>query len=102
MKVDEVMTISDDDSLVQAVSRLERHGYGRLPAIHRDGEKLGYFDSGEVPTRPSGPLKPPGEMFETMATLACAHPQVQFVFEHKRDGVVVCQWNNIHTNSTRE
>jgi hypothetical protein len=48
-------------------------------------------------------LKPPGEMFETMAALACAHPQVQFVFEHKRDGVVVCQWNNnIHTNSTRE
>ncbi len=48
-------------------------------------------------------LKPPGEMFETMATLACAHPHVQFVFEHKGDGVVVCQWNsNIHTNSTRE
>ncbi len=48
-------------------------------------------------------LKPLGDMLETMATLACAHPQVQFVFEHKRDGVVVCQWNNnIHTNSTRE
>ncbi len=48
-------------------------------------------------------LKPLGEMLETMATLACAHPKVQFVFEHKRDGVVMCQWNsNIHTNSTRE
>jgi K+-sensing histidine kinase KdpD len=48
-------------------------------------------------------LKPLGEMFETMATLAYAHPQVQFIFEHKRDGVVVYRWNsNIHTNSTRE
>lgn len=48
-------------------------------------------------------LKPLGEMFETMATLACAHPQVQFIFEHKRDGVVMCQWNNnIYPNSTRK
>jgi len=37
-------------------------------------------------------LKPLGEMLETMATLACAHPKVQFVFEHKRDGAIVCQW----------
>ncbi len=48
-------------------------------------------------------LKPLGEMLETMATLACAHPKVQLIFEHKQDGVVVCQWNNnTHTNSTRK
>jgi K+-sensing histidine kinase KdpD len=48
-------------------------------------------------------LKPLGDMLETMATLACAHPQVQLVFEHQRDGVVVCQWNNnISTKSTRK
>ncbi len=47
-------------------------------------------------------LKPLGEMLETMATLACAHPQVQFVFEHRRDGIVICQWNNNYTKSTRK
>ena len=39
-------------------------------------------------------LKPLGEMLETMAVLACAHPQVQFVFEHWQDGAIVCQWSN--------
>ncbi len=39
-------------------------------------------------------LKPLGNMYETMAVLSCAHPQIQFVFEHKRDGVVVSQWTN--------
>ncbi len=40
---------------------------------------------------------------ESLLLTALTHPHVQFVFEHKRDGVVVCQWNNnIHTNSTRE
>ena len=47
-------------------------------------------------------LKPLGEMLETMAVLACAHPQVQLVFEHRRDGVVVCQWNNNHTKTRRK
>lgn len=48
-------------------------------------------------------LKPLGEMLETMATLACAHPQVQFVFEHRRDDDVIYQWNNdTHTKSTRK
>ncbi len=39
-------------------------------------------------------LKPLGDMLETMATLACAHPQVEFVFEHRKDDVVVCRWDN--------
>ncbi len=48
-------------------------------------------------------LKPLGEMFETMAALACAHPHIQFVFEHQRDGDVIYQWNNdTHTKSTRK
>lgn len=39
-------------------------------------------------------LKPLGDMLETICTLACAHPFVQFVFEHRRDGTVVSQWNS--------
>lgn len=39
-------------------------------------------------------MKPMGDMLQTMATLACAHPHVHFVFEHRRDSDVLCQWNN--------
>ena len=39
-------------------------------------------------------LKPLGDMLETMATLVCAHPQVEFVFERWEDGSVVYQWSN--------
>lgn len=39
-------------------------------------------------------LKPLGDMLETMATLACAHPQVEFVFEHRKGDEVVCRWTN--------
>ncbi len=39
-------------------------------------------------------LKPLGDMFETLATLTCAHPGVEFIFEHQRDGAVVSQWTN--------
>jgi hypothetical protein len=39
-------------------------------------------------------LKPLGDVLETMATLACAHSQVRFVFEHRQDGAVIYQWNN--------
>ncbi len=39
-------------------------------------------------------LKPLGDVLETMATRACDRPQVQFVFEHRQDDAVVCQWNN--------
>ncbi|MFQ6036058.1 MAG: ATP-binding protein [Sedimentisphaerales bacterium] len=39
-------------------------------------------------------LKPLGDVLETMATLACAHPQVCFVFEHWQDGLAICQWNS--------
>ncbi len=39
-------------------------------------------------------LKPMGDMMATMATLACAHQQVHFVFEHRRDGAVVCRWDS--------
>ncbi len=45
----DVMTISSDESLVQAVSRLDRHGYGRLPVIHRNGGKLvGVITKGDI------------------------------------------------------
>lgn len=47
-------------------------------------------------------LKPLGDMLETMVTLACARPQVRFVFEHRQDGVVVCKWNNNHTKARRK
>ncbi len=39
-------------------------------------------------------LKPLGDVFETLALLACAHPLVQFVLEHRRDGVVVKRWDS--------
>ena len=39
-------------------------------------------------------LKPLGDMLQTMATLACAHPGVEFVFEHRREGAVVSQWSS--------
>jgi signal transduction histidine kinase len=39
-------------------------------------------------------LKPLGDMLETMATLACAHPQVEFVFEHRKGDAVACRWTN--------
>ncbi len=47
-------------------------------------------------------LKPLGDMLETMVTLACAHPQVEFVFEHRKDDVVACRWDNSKSiNPTR-
>jgi light-regulated signal transduction histidine kinase (bacteriophytochrome) len=48
-------------------------------------------------------LKPLGDVLETIATLTCAHPQVQFAFEHRRNGAIVCQWNNSEpTRQARE
>ena len=45
----DVMTIYDDEPLVQVVSRLDRYGYGRLPVIQRDGEKLvGVVTKGDI------------------------------------------------------
>ncbi len=40
-------------------------------------------------------LKPLGDILETMATLAYGHPNVQFAFEHQRDGTSVCCWDSI-------
>ena len=39
-------------------------------------------------------LKPLGDMLATMGTLAFAHPEVAFVFEHSRESVVVTHWNS--------
>ncbi len=47
-------------------------------------------------------LKPLGDMLETMAVLVGAHRQVQFVFDHRRDDVVICQWNNMSAKSIRK
>ena len=48
-------------------------------------------------------LKPLGDMFETLATLTCAHPGVEFIFEHRRNDTVICQWNSsISTKPTRK
>ena len=45
----DVMTVYDDEPLVQVVSRLDRYGYGRLPVLHRDGEKLvGVVTKGDI------------------------------------------------------
>jgi CBS domain-containing protein len=45
----EVMTIYDDEPLVQVVSKLDRYGYGRLPVIQRNGEKLvGVVTKGDI------------------------------------------------------
>ncbi len=38
-------------------------------------------------------LKPLGDMLQSMATLACAHPTVDFSFQHHRNGTVVSQWH---------
>ncbi len=46
-------------------------------------------------------LKPMGRMLETIAGLACAHPQVQFVYEHRRDGAVVAHWDSGSGQTTR-
>ena len=46
-------------------------------------------------------LKPLGDVLETMVTLACARPQAQFVFEHRQDNTVVCQWNSESAKPTR-
>ncbi len=40
-------------------------------------------------------IKPLGDVFETLATLAYGHPNVQFSFEHQRDGTSVCCWDSI-------
>ena len=48
-------------------------------------------------------LKPLGDMLETLATLTCAHPGVEFIFEHLRNDAVICQWNNsISAKPTRK
>jgi CBS domain-containing protein/anti-sigma regulatory factor (Ser/Thr protein kinase) len=45
----EVTTIYDDEPLVQVVSRLDQHGYGRLPVLERDGQKLvGVVTKGDI------------------------------------------------------
>ncbi len=47
-------------------------------------------------------LKPLGDMLETIATLACAHPHVKFIFEHRKDDVVAYRWDNSKSmNPTR-
>ncbi len=45
----DVITIYDDEPLVQLVSRLDQYGYGRLPVMQRDGEKLvGVVTKGDI------------------------------------------------------
>jgi CBS domain-containing protein/anti-sigma regulatory factor (Ser/Thr protein kinase) len=45
----EVTTIYDDEPLVQVVSRLDHYGYGRLPVLKRDGQKLvGVVTKGDI------------------------------------------------------
>ncbi len=39
-------------------------------------------------------IKPMGDLLATMATLACAHPHVQFVLDHRRDSGVVYRWDS--------
>jgi anti-sigma regulatory factor (Ser/Thr protein kinase) len=45
----DVITIYDDEPLVQVVSILDRHGYGRLPVIRREQKKLvGIVTRGDI------------------------------------------------------
>ncbi len=45
----EVITVYEDDSLVLVVNMLDKHGYGRLPVIQRDGGKLvGVITKGDI------------------------------------------------------
>jgi anti-sigma regulatory factor (Ser/Thr protein kinase) len=45
----DVMTVYDDEPLVQIVGRLDRYGYGRLPVLQRDGGKLvGVVTKGDI------------------------------------------------------
>ncbi len=45
----EVMTVYEDDSLVLVANILDKHGYGRLPVIQRDGGKLvGVITKGDI------------------------------------------------------
>lgn len=45
----DVMTVYADEPLVQAVSRLEQFGYGRLPVLERENEKLvGVVTKGDI------------------------------------------------------
>ncbi len=46
-------------------------------------------------------MKPLGDMLESITTLACAHPQVQFAFEHRRDGAIVSQWSSTTTRCAK-
>ena len=44
-----VRTIAEDEPLVQAVSQLERHGFGRLPVVERkDGRLVGVVTKGDI------------------------------------------------------
>ncbi len=45
----DVITVCDDDVLVQVVSKLDQYGYGRLPVVKRDGgELIGVITKGDI------------------------------------------------------
>ncbi len=45
----EVITVYDDEPLVQVVSKLDRHGYGRLPVLQRkEGKLVGVVTKGDI------------------------------------------------------
>ncbi len=47
--ITEVTTVCEDDPLVLAVNLLDKHGYGRLPVIQRDGgELVGVITKGDI------------------------------------------------------
>ncbi len=39
-------------------------------------------------------LVPLGNILETLAVLIVGHPEVQYVFDHRKNGEVVCQWKS--------
>jgi K+-sensing histidine kinase KdpD len=47
-------------------------------------------------------LKPTGDMLQTMAILACAHPHVRFAYQHLRDGILLFQWTSGSEESARK
>jgi CBS domain-containing protein/anti-sigma regulatory factor (Ser/Thr protein kinase) len=44
----DVVTVFEDESVIQAVNKFGQYGFGRLPVISRDGELVGVITQGDV------------------------------------------------------
>ena len=44
----EVQTVYADESVIQAINRFARHGFGRLPVVDRSGRLVGIISQGDI------------------------------------------------------